>query len=102
MTEEIAPFAEFLSGYRHVHELDDGTYVAIWPLMFTHAIIRGEIGNMVEIQDRWCYKTEEAAMAALAVWLVTGCRGEPEGWHRHPASGRRRPDGDSSREYVAE
>lgn len=27
--------------------------------------------------------------------------GEPEGWHRHPSSGRRREGGDASREVVA-
>jgi hypothetical protein len=26
--------------------------------------------------------------------------GEPDGWMRHPDSGRRRPDGDAAREYV--
>jgi hypothetical protein len=26
--------------------------------------------------------------------------GEPAGWMRHPATGRRRPDGDAGREYV--
>jgi len=26
--------------------------------------------------------------------------GEPTGWMRHPASGRRRPGGDETKEYV--
>jgi hypothetical protein len=26
---------------------------------------------------------------------------EPEGWFRNPQTGRRRPDGDAAREYVA-
>jgi len=25
---------------------------------------------------------------------------EPEGWYRNPTTGRRRPDGDKSKEYV--
>jgi hypothetical protein len=28
--------------------------------------------------------------------------GEPAGWFREPATGRRRPDGDPAREYVHE
>lgn len=28
--------------------------------------------------------------------------GEPQGWFRHPVSGRRRPNGDASKEYVRE
>jgi hypothetical protein len=38
-----------------------------------------------------------AAVAALIAW---DGKGEPEGWFRHPMSGRRRPDGDASREYT--
>ncbi len=26
---------------------------------------------------------------------------EPEGWYRNPNTGRRRPDGDPTKEYVA-
>ena len=38
-----------------------------------------------------------AAVVALALWDGTG---EPEGWMRHPTSGRRRPDGDKTKEYI--
>lgn len=27
--------------------------------------------------------------------------GEPNGWHRHPKTGRRRPGGGASKEYIA-
>lgn len=37
------------------------------------------------------------AVAALIEWDGTG---EPEGWIRHPMTGRRRPGGDASKEYV--
>jgi hypothetical protein len=33
----------------------------------------------------------------MVMWDGTG---EPEGWFRHPASGRRRPDCDPAQEYV--
>ena len=38
-----------------------------------------------------------AAVAALESWDGTG---EPDGWIREPNSGRRRPGGDASQEYV--
>jgi hypothetical protein len=36
-------------------------------------------------------------VVACAIW---GGDGEPEGWMRHPQSGRRRPGGDASQEYL--
>jgi len=48
-------------------------------------------------EDCWCYDDREKAISALDAW---NGEGEPAGWIRHPASGRRRPDGDASQEYV--
>jgi hypothetical protein len=74
-------------GYTDVRELPGGRrYAAIMPLGFTHAIITGRIGDMIGIDDRWCYHDKQSAKAALDAWDGTG---EPMGWHRHPASGRR-------------
>lgn len=81
-------------GYRDVRPLGDGRYAAISPLMFTHAIIVGRIGDL-GYDDRWCYHDHASALAALDAWNGVG---EPEGWHRHPASGRRR---NGEEEYVA-
>lgn len=39
------------------------------------------------IDSAWCYHTRAGAEAALAAWDGTG---EPDGWHRHPMSDRRR------------
>lgn len=41
-------------------------------------------------EDLWEFPSFEAAVAALATW---DGRGEPAGWDRHPATGRRRPGG---------
>jgi hypothetical protein len=71
--------------------------VAIMPLIYTHAIVT--IADAFGYEDRWCYHDYAAAKCALDEW--DGCSGtEPQGWHRHPASGRRRPQGDASEEYV--
>lgn len=47
--------------------------------------------------DVWDYETFPQAYAALVKWNGDG---EPDGWIRHMPSGRRRPEGDPSREYV--
>jgi hypothetical protein len=47
--------------------------------------------------DTWIYHTIGEAIAAMIAYRAGV---EPEGWERHPASGRRRPYGDASREYV--
>jgi len=64
-----------------------GHWACIMPLIYTHAIIVGRFGEPDRYDDRWCYHGREAAAAALEKWNGAG---EPEGWHRHPASGRRR------------
>lgn len=81
-----------------VRRLDERRYVGIMPLMFTHAIIWGYVTDPDGYEDRWCYHNAEAAITAASVWDGTG---DPDGWHRHPRTGRRRPDGDPTKEYVA-
>jgi hypothetical protein len=56
------------------------------------------IADKIGYADRWCYATRELAQKALDEW--TG-QDEPSGWHRHPATGRRRENGDPAREYIA-
>jgi hypothetical protein len=85
------------NGYRDARPISGGRYACIAPLAFTHAIIVGEMHNGEVYDDRWCYRSYEAAKAALDAWDGSG---EPSGWHRHPLSGRRRPDGDPEREFV--
>ena len=73
--------------YRDIHLIGSGRYAAIMPLLFTHAIIVGRIGDFAGYSDRWCFQSLEAARSALEAWDGSG---EPEGWHRHPRTGRRR------------
>ncbi|MBO9428582.1 hypothetical protein [Sulfitobacter sp. R18_1] len=86
----IARFFTYLicdNGYLSPKEIGNGNYACIMPLMFTHAIIKGRIGNLNSYEDRWCYSSLEKAQEALDAWDGVG---EPEGWHRHPMTGRRR------------
>ena len=74
-------------GYHHVRILPDGhRWAAVYQFRFTAAVIVGRIGEIVSYEDRWCYHDEQSAAAALAAWDGSG---EPAGWHRHPATGRR-------------
>lgn len=92
MTPEMR-FLEWLvtdCGYCFVKVIGGGRYVAIVRYGFTHAIIVGRIGDMTGFDDRWCYHDRAGAEDAMDAW---DCTGEPEGWHRHPGSGRRRCEG---------
>jgi hypothetical protein len=84
------------NGYMDYREFANGNDACITPLMFTCAILSG-----IEdwgYTDRWCYESYEKARAALYAW---NGEGEPQGWHRHPGTGRRREGGDPNKETIA-
>lgn len=95
---EDAVLAQLSEAYPAVKRSADGQrLVGLCEFIFTWAILAGldEFGYA----DRWCYETRESAEAALDKW-AGNIGTEPDGWHRHPDSGRRRPDGDPAREYF--
>jgi hypothetical protein len=108
MNERVSPAVladlEFLQwlkdecGYRDVRPLPGRRWAAVWPLMYTHAVLVGPLGCRLGYDDRWCYGSYAEAKAGLEAWDGSG---EPGGWHRHPASGRRRTGADPAAEYVA-
>lgn len=75
----------------------DGRRIAIIPLMYTAAVVIGRPHQLTWYDDRWCYHTVTDALTAARAWDGTG---EPDGWHRHPDTGRRRPGGDPAREEI--
>jgi hypothetical protein len=83
-----AAFTAYLQscGYIEIRDLGDGRWAGLMRFMFTSAIITGSIGDLYGYDDRWCYQSMAVALAALTAWNGTG---EPAGWHRHPATGRR-------------
>lgn len=84
-----------------IRDLQDGTYVMARPLLFHWMLIRGDFENLIGYFDRWCYSSETAALRALAEFPETpAAEYEPSGWHRHPATGRRRPEGDLIGQFV--
>ncbi len=86
------------NGYSHPKVLSGKRIAVVCRFLTTDAILvmtadHAELGY----EDRWCY-VHGHAVKALQAW---NGEGEPQGWHRHPRTGRRRPDGDNKREYVA-
>lgn len=81
---------------RVAKQLPDGRLVAVVHMIYTWRLTVGP-ADAYGYDDGWCYPTEEDAIVALVLWDGMG---EPTGWHRHPRSGRRRPEGDPAREYV--
>jgi hypothetical protein len=78
------------AGYTSVRPIRGGSHWAgLHKFMFTSAIIVGRMGDHIGYDDRWCYHTDEDAQKALDAWDGVG---EPDGWHRHPGTGRRRQD----------
>ena|ERR1700749_2870849 len=100
MKEQFKNWLEKDCSYIEVNFISDMQYVALCPFLYTYAIITGTIQNYYNFDNRWCYESKEKAFQALNQWLENKCQGEPEGWHRQPATGRRRPDGDQLKEYI--
>lgn len=79
----------------------------VMPMLYTVAITCAPLENFdftwFAYSDRWCYKSHKAALAAFEDWdpttYVFGVS-EPQGWHRHPPTGRRRENGDPSTEEI--
>lgn len=80
-------------------DLPDGRVLVLYPLIM--GTVRLCIGHQDSstYDDAWCYQTPAEGLAAMAEWDGEG--DPPDGWFRHIGTGRRRPDGDPTREYIA-
>lgn len=100
MTSEEQALADKI-GSTAVKLIGDGRALYIYRKIWTYSLCIGDVKNEGYFTDLWCYETLPLAMAAMLAWNPLDISTpEPEGWHRHPPTGRRRPDGDASREYV--
>jgi hypothetical protein len=103
--ELAALWRDDIAGYRIAETATH--WVDVTAFLFTTAIVFTPKGDPTVYVDRWCYRDLEAAAAAARGWDTaaawTGRPGgpEPTGWHRHPGTGRRRPGGDPTKEYVS-
>lgn len=94
--------AAFLRGAVTWKEAADGSMIDVIALMHGYAniAITTPFDMLFNVySDVWQYQSVQAALAAHDAWDGVG---EPTGWYRHPASGRRRPDGDPAKEFVRE
>ena len=86
--------------YLRIHLYPEaGLWTGAQRLLFHYTLHLGMIGDYAGYADRWCYPTREAVFKALAAWDA-GAGGEPEGSHKHPDTGRLRPDCDPAREWI--
>lgn len=80
-------------------DLGDGRGVWVYQMIFTFKIVLGPIGLPV-YDDHWCYKDFASVVIGFTDWNPLE-KAEPDGWVRHPPTGRRRfPDGDPQTEEV--
>ncbi len=99
-TAELAGWILYRAGrdYLHVRELSDGRAVFLMPMIAGNLRLAiGDPGSPF-FDDGWCYQAEQTELAWRAAPGWDG-EGEPEGWYRHPETGRRRPGGDAAKEY---
>lgn len=70
---------------------DARRWAALHRFIYTVAILTGTRRSLeVGYDDRWCFESAGKALSGLMDWRERGHEGEPDGWHRHPGSGRRR------------
>lgn len=78
--------------------LPDGRILELWRYIFNIRLtVSQPESHGLFYEDAWCFK--DAALAATALEQWSG-EGEPDGWIKHPTTGRWRPDGDRTREET--
>jgi hypothetical protein len=88
-------------GYIAPAPMGNGRYCCIVPFAFTFGIISGRMFDDLGLcRPFGALPILGKALTALFDWAGKDFEGEPQGWHRHPDSGRRRPDGDPNQEYI--
>lgn len=81
--------------YLHKRVLPNGHTLYLEPMLPGHLslCLAPDDWNL----ERWCFHDHDAAWRAVLGW---NGKGDPEGWYRHPMTGRRRPDGTPESEYI--
>ncbi|WP_139339112.1 hypothetical protein [Marinobacter lutaoensis] len=82
-TEQFPTISECVK----VTHYENGRTAGVKPFLFTWAIIADFTPS--GYKERWCYHSLTDALAALNDWDGNG---EPDGWHRHVNTGRRRDE----------
>jgi hypothetical protein len=80
-------------------EVGDGRGIWVYRMFYTFKMVIGPIG-CGGYDDHWCYRDLASVVETYAAWEPLTEK-EPEGWVRHPPTGRRRfPSGDPATEEV--
>lgn len=84
-----------------VRDLGHGFYAMAKPLLFHWTVVTGAFDDPVGYIDRWCFADKDLALKALAQFPEPYDPAfEPDYWHRHPKSGRRREAADPAHETI--
>lgn len=75
--------------------------IEVIPQMFNFRLVITPKEMTMVYDDMWCYDSLTSALLGALCWDGNYPDTEPEGWFRHPPTGRRRKDGDPSTEYVS-
>lgn len=86
-------------GYTAWRCLPDGTVLSIGPMLFGNGRLYVDV-SPTGYADCYCYDSLMLATECM-IAFDPGRDAEPGGWKRHPFTGRRRPNGDATQEYVA-
>jgi hypothetical protein len=83
-------------------DLGNGMELCVYPRMYNSTLVIGPVGDHCYI-TQWCYESPAQAITAAEEWQDADKfpKSEPDGWFRHAESGRRRPNGDPEKEYIA-
>src|SRR5689334_20474932 len=100
----IAPWGDILEDSRTVNEcIKDGRRITVQRLLWGMAQLgigpKSPLQEARIFEDSWDFPSHAAALFAMQRWDPAKTP-EPDGWHRHPGTGRYRIDGDKSLEYV--
>lgn len=85
-------------GALYTRTVGDGYQITVYAMLFGNGRICYGPREAAWIDDAWCYPSVAAALEAARAWDGEG--DPPDGWHRHPNSGRRREGGDPAKESV--
>jgi len=78
--------------------LDDDFEICVWPMLGGKGRLTIGFRDTGTYEDGYCYPSRRQAIEAAKVWSGEG--DPPDGWHRHIATGRRRENGDPSKESI--
>ena len=85
-------------GYTSWRELPDGSIMAVGLMAFNNGRLFADV-NSYGYEDCYCYDSLELAEQSMQDFIPDS-DSEPQGWKRHPLSGRRREGGDATKEYI--